>query len=335
MALITVTIPTYRRDVYLKEALESVLAQTVTDLEILVSDNANSSSTRALVQSYGDPRVTYAPLLENIGPHGNLTRCLHLGSAPYVAVLNDDDAMYPTNLEAKLALLEQHPTAGVAHSGFNYMDHAGEVIAENITWTGQPEPALFETGREFIERAMAVGNRICVSAALQRRPAVAHLGQDERDGSFSDLGLWLRTALSWDFAFVNEPLTGVRIHPESTTGGLGLYELNAGVLRTSTVLMTSAARAAKLRFIDEYTTNTRDRMTLRHLVRDRARTELKGIVADETLAMKSVSFTAQSLYRSARVEPSLWWSPWSAVLLASSVFGRRLFDFTVEMRMQP
>ena len=334
MALITVNIPTYRRDVYLKESLESVLAQTFTDLEINVSDNANTPSTRALVESYGDPRVTYAPLPENIGMYGNLTRCLHLGSAPYVTTLLDDDMMYPTALEKKVARLEENPRAGVAHSAFNYIDHAGEVTTEHLDWTGHTHLAGFETGREFIERTMALGNRVCNSSALLRRSAVGDLIHDERDGTFCDVGLWLRMAVSCDFIFIDEPLSAVRIHNQSASGDLGLYEVTDGVPNTATVRMTRAARSAKLRFLKEYDTGLRDRLALRHLVRDRARTELKGIVADETLAAKRPARTAQGLYRAMRVEPSLWWSPWSAVLLASSVFGRRLFDYTVELRMK-
>lgn len=335
MTLVTVAIPTYRRDEYLRKALESVLAQTVTDLEIVVSDNANSPTTRALVQSYRDSRVTYTSLLTNIGIHGNQTRCLHLGSAPYVAVLLDDDTMSPTNLEAKLALLEQHPTAGTAHGAFNYVDRAGEVTAHNVNWTGHSQPARFETGMEFIDRTMALGNRVCVSSALLRRTAVAGLGHDERDGGFSDLGLWLRMAVSWDWTFVNEPLTTFRVHSESASAGLGLHDLDEEVPKMSTIPMTSAARSAKLRFLAEYATTPRRRLTLRHLVRDRARTELKAIVADETLAARRPTLTARRLYRAAQVEPTLWWSPWSAVLLASSFFGRQLFDFALDLRTTP
>ena len=332
MTRITVAIPTYRRDVYLKEALESVLAQTATGFEIFVSDNANSATTRALVQSYGDSRVTYAPLPENVGLHRNLTRCLRLGSAPYVAVLLDDDTMYPTNLEAKLALLEEYPTAGLVHSAFDFIDQAGKVTREKITWTGDSHPARFEAGRQFILRTLALGNRICASSVLIRRAAVAKFHHDERDLSFSDLGIWLRMAILWDVAFINEPLIGVRIHAESASRSVGLYELSGNELRTSTFPMTSEARLAKLRFIDECATSTRDRLAFRHLVRDRARTELKEIVADETLDARRFSLTARHLYRATRVEPSLWWSPWSAVLLASSVFGRHLFDKAVDIR---
>jgi hypothetical protein len=96
--------------------------------------------------------------------------------------------------------------------------------------------------------------------------------------------------------------------------------------------MTSAARIAKFRFLDEYPTTTRDRFALRHLARDRARTDLKGIVAHQSLASRRPWLTARNLHRAARVEPSLWWSPWSAVILASSVFGRRVFDTAVDLR---
>lgn len=332
MTLITVAIPTYRRDMYLKQALDSVLGQTLTDIEIIVSDNANSAATRELVGAYRDPRISYAPLDQNIGLHRNLTRCLRLGSAPFVAVLLDDDIMYPANLQAKLDLLHQHPTAGLVHGAFNFIDRDGNVSRGNITWTGDLHPSSFETGRQFIERVMALGNRICASSALIRRPAVAKFHHEERDGSFSDLAIWLRMATTWDVAFINLPLTGFRIHDESASSEVGLYELQGDQINTSTFRMTGEARLAKLRFIDEYDTNILDRLRLRHRVRDRARTELKGIVADETLPSKKIQLTARHLFQAARVEPSLWWSPWSAVLLASSVFGRQFFDRTVDLR---
>ncbi len=102
-------------------------------------------------------------------PHGNLTRCLHLGSAGYVAVLLDDDTMYPQNLETKIALLDDYPTAGVAHAAFDYVDQASQVTVRNVNWQAAPDAAPFETGREFIERTMATGNRIATSSAVIRR----------------------------------------------------------------------------------------------------------------------------------------------------------------------
>ncbi len=325
-AAVTVAIPTYQRDHYLKEALESVLRQTLTDLEIIISDNASSPTTRRLVASYGDPRITYAPLQENIGLHGNLTRCLHLGSAPYVTLLLDDDTMYPTNLEKKVSLLEQHPTAGVAHGALDYINQEGKLYVENVRWAGR---SAFETGNEFIQLSMEAGTRVCVSSAVMRRTAVAQLCLDERDGS--DFGLWLRIASSWDFAFVDEPLSTFRVHPSADSSRLGLYEIGEDRVMATPGLVR-AERAAKLRFLDEYNAPRRERRALRRTARSCARTKLKHIIADDTLPARSPSRTARALREAARIEPSLWWSPYSALLLASSVVGRGLFDAVVQQR---
>jgi glycosyltransferase involved in cell wall biosynthesis len=330
--LITVAIPTYLRDEYLRDALESVFSQTLTDLEIIVSDNANSSTTRALVESYRDRRVTYAPLRDNIGSHGNMTRCLHLGSAPYIAVLLDDDTMYPTNLETKAALLDEYQTAGVAHSAFDYIDQAGRVTDRNITWTASPRTARLETGREFIQRSMATGNRIATSSAVVRRSAVKGLCHDRRDGGFSDLGLWLRIAVGYDIAFSNESLTTVRLHAGSISSELGLHESGGDDVSLATFPMTSASRSAKFRFIEEYDVSARERSALERLVKQGARTELTQMIAANTLGTRQFSLAARQLYRATRIEPSLLWSPWPYIILISSVLGRRVFDTAVVLR---
>jgi hypothetical protein len=257
---------------------------------------------------------------------------LHLGSAPYIAVLLDDDTMYPQNLERKIAILDEYPTAGVAHGAFDYIDRDGLVVAHAITWTGQAQPASLETGPEFIQRTMATGNRISTSAAVFRRPAAATLCHDRRDGGFSDLGLWLRLALCHDIAFSGESLTTVRLHADSVSSELGLHESSESGVGLMTFPMTSASRSAKLRFINEYRVPARERSRLKRLVRGRARGELIEMIALNTLDGRKPSVTVQQLRRAMQIEPSLLWSPWPYVLLASSVFGRRIFDIATDLR---
>ena len=95
--------------------------------------------------------------------------------------------------------------------------------------------------------------------------------------------------------------------------------------------LARAERAAKLRFLDEYDVSPRARWALKRAASDAARTKLKHIVADKTLRARDPMLTARSLREAARIEPSLWWSPWSAVLLAS-VWYKRLFDAAVARR---
>ncbi len=56
------------------------------------------------------------------------------------------------------------------------------------------------------------------------------------------------------------------------------------------------------------------------------------MLAVNTLSGRKFSLTVRQLYLAAQIEPSLWWSPWAYVILASSVFGRRVFDMAVDFR---
>jgi glycosyltransferase involved in cell wall biosynthesis len=109
---VTVSIPTYNRSGMLWEALGSVLSQSLGDIEVIVSDNASTDDTRAVVIGFGDPRIRYIRHEEQIARHENFSLCLRVGMAPYVTMLcdmapyvtmlYDDDLMLPANLERKI-----------------------------------------------------------------------------------------------------------------------------------------------------------------------------------------------------------------------------------------
>jgi len=75
--IVSVCIPTYNRAAMLKNAMDSVLAQTFGDFELIVSDNASSDGTEALVRSYRDERIRYVKQLQPV--HGHVQRALHHG----------------------------------------------------------------------------------------------------------------------------------------------------------------------------------------------------------------------------------------------------------------
>ena len=116
--LVTVAIPTRNRSDMLCRCLESVLAQTLSELEIYVSDNASTDDTKSVVESFGDARIHYLRLDDNIGLWGNLSRCLDLGEAPFITVLAADDMMLRENLERMIHFLQQHPRVGMVHYAF-------------------------------------------------------------------------------------------------------------------------------------------------------------------------------------------------------------------------
>jgi|1185.fasta_scaffold115040_2 glycosyltransferase involved in cell wall biosynthesis len=224
---VTVCIPTYNRRELLAASLQSVREQSFQDVEIIVSDNASTDDTAAFVRSLNDPRIRYDRLPENIGLFANLSRCLHLGRGRYRVVLPDDDLMLPRNLEAKVRFLDQHPSAGLVHSAFRYLNHNARPVGPTQHWSRLTRTTL-EPGESFIRRSLALGGIVCVSSVMLRSELVADERFDADDGPYADIALWLRVAARSDVGFLMEPLSGYLVHASSASSGFSLVEVTAG-----------------------------------------------------------------------------------------------------------
>ena len=124
---VSVLLTVYRRTEYLRESLESALAQTLPSFEILVVDDSNSPAIRAIIEAYPDPRVRYRPNPTNLGVATSLREALPDCRGRYVSILNDDDAWEPTFLEKLLAALEADPRRDLAFCDIWSMDETGSV----------------------------------------------------------------------------------------------------------------------------------------------------------------------------------------------------------------
>jgi glycosyltransferase involved in cell wall biosynthesis len=245
--IVTVCIPTYNRSDLLRGALQSVLWQSFRDIEVVVSDNASTDDTEAMVKSLGDPRIVYDRNPENIGLFGNMSRCLRLGSGRYRVVLPDDDLMLPGNLERKVEYLEQHPEAAMIHSGFRFLDHEGHPTGPIMNWSRLTEDTV-EPGESFIRRSIALGGLVCVSSVMLRSEHVADEKFDAEDGPYADMALWLRVATRGDVAFLPDPLSGLRVHAASASSGFQTVRVKRGNTRL-TRSHADALRQAHGRFV--------------------------------------------------------------------------------------
>jgi glycosyltransferase involved in cell wall biosynthesis len=244
---VTVCIPTYNRADLLRSSLQSVLWQSLRDIEVIVSDNASTDDTEEVVRSLGDPRVIYDRNEENIGLFANMSRCLSLGSGTYRVVLPDDDLMLPGNLERKVAFLEKHPAASMVHSGFRFLDAGGNPTGPIMNWARLAEDTL-EPGESFVRRSIALGGLVCVSSVMLRSDAVAGERFDADDGPYADMALWLRVATRGDIGFLPDPLSGLRVHQSSASSGFRTVRVQRGRHKLTTS-HADALRQAHGRFV--------------------------------------------------------------------------------------
>ena len=125
-----VGIPTHGRPAFVREAIESVLAQTFGDWRLAISeDGPGGGPVREAVEPYlGDERISYIATGEHVGAAGNMSRLLQRGDAPYVILLHDDDLWEPEVLERRVRFLEGHPGCGFVFSGHFDIDGDGRRI---------------------------------------------------------------------------------------------------------------------------------------------------------------------------------------------------------------
>ena len=108
---VSIGLPVYNGEAHLRQALDSILAQTFTDFELIISDNASSDGTQEICLEYAnrDPRIRYVRANENIGAARNFNRVLELARGTYWRWAAHDDVIQPTLLEKSVALLDTAP----------------------------------------------------------------------------------------------------------------------------------------------------------------------------------------------------------------------------------
>ena len=219
---VTVGIPTFNRaDKWLGEAIGGVLAQTVTEFELIVSDNASADNTAEFVHSFGDRRIRYSRSEHNVGNVGNYNRLLELADSEFVVLLADDDLLYPEYLEATLELMDRFDTAGLVHTASNLIDRDSKVVRCSRPLKSRA-PSQLERRDKARERLMTSHWPLSFSSVMYRREALLAAGEFRADQEpFSDLYLWLRIALDWDLGYIPRPLSALRDHSESITANIG------------------------------------------------------------------------------------------------------------------
>jgi len=146
---VSVVIPCYNTAKYLGEAIESVLAQTYSDFEIIVVDDGSTDDTPQVVRSFDDTRISYI-YQENKGLSGARNTGIHHSQGRYIAFLDADDYFLPNKLADQVAFLEGHEELGLVAGGYLRIDQDGAVIEKCAGRLGGISAQTQLTGNQFI-----------------------------------------------------------------------------------------------------------------------------------------------------------------------------------------
>jgi glycosyltransferase involved in cell wall biosynthesis len=322
---VTVTIPTYNRAHMLETVIRSVLDQTLSDIEIFISDNASTDNTGEVVSSFDDPRLHYLRNDTNIGVHANLSRGLQLGTAPFLTVLQDDDLMLPKNLERKVRVMEENPSVGMVHSAFQRIlvgADGNETTLDNVNWV-RSEVDTIESGPTVLRRLLTDRYWIPYSGVLFRRTSAGGERFESEDELADDVGFALRVVRRTEaVAYIAEPLVATRFHPEAHSAQQGVVDTGPGGF-AATLSGLRHIKRVKKRFLDNYGQEVDDVRGLRAGSRRRLRDELLRRVNKQSLPDRAPGRTLSLVREAARVEPTLLLAPRTARIVATSLAGAR------------
>ena len=212
--MISVCIPTYNRAPSLASAIASAQAQTMSDIEILVTDNHSTDATEATVReaAQADPRIRYVRQPYNVGMAANFTACIRQARGEYVKILCDDDLLEPQCV-AQLAAAFSHPGVAIAGCARRMVDEALRPLRVAGARSGE---AVID-GRTMVRELFARGNSIGEPTAVLFRRGDAARGFDARYEHAFDVEMWCYLLRRGAFAFIPEPLCTVRMHSARAT----------------------------------------------------------------------------------------------------------------------
>lgn len=226
---ISVILPTHNRAALLPRAVDSVLAQTYREFELIIVDDASTDNTQAVLEAYrDDPRVRILRCETNLGGSGARNHGIAHARGAYIAFQDSDDFWMPHKLEAQLAVLKAKPEAGLCYChALYYRAHKDD---------SHPRDCYLLPSRDFdrlsgdMSGEVLKRNPASTQMILVRRAALERAGGfDQSFRRFQDWDLVIRLAQVTEFAFVHDPLVVVY----ETPGNISSVQINDAIFRAA------------------------------------------------------------------------------------------------------
>jgi len=208
---VSILVPAYNAEAHLREALDSILAQTYRHIEVVLLDDASTDRTPEIAAEYAG-RIQYARQPKNKGIFGNVNDGIARARGDLLAVYHSDDVYLPTMVEEQVAYLKQHPEVGAVFCSDIFIDAKGREYGRlSLPREVRGEQPLdYET---VLNAVLTYKNRFLVCPTAMVRASVQHDAgayRQDRYGIAADLEMWLRIARRHPLAVLESHLIRYR-----------------------------------------------------------------------------------------------------------------------------
>ncbi len=185
--VVSVVIPLYNCAPFLREAMDSLLAQTFTDFELICINDGSTDDTEKIALSYTDLRIRYFANDSNMGLVYTLNKGIELSTGEFIARMDGDDWCYPERFGLQVDFFRQHPDARILATTIELMDENGKPI-------GYWEDERRAITPAQIRKKLPKDNCIAHPTVMARAEIFRQFRYDGRQRQAEDYDLWLRIA---------------------------------------------------------------------------------------------------------------------------------------------
>lgn len=215
---VSIGLPVYNGEKFLAETLESILAQSYTDFELIIADNCSTDATEEICRKYAafDHRIRYIRNERNLGVAPNYNLTFALASGEYFKWADYDDLLAPEFLAKSITTLERHPEAALCYPRTYLIDDAGHKLH---SYDPLPDTSSAHPAKRFGNLILAPDHYAVQASGLMRAVKVR---QTVMHGAFpsSDEVFLASMALQGSFIEMPERLMSVRVHAGQSTKGI-------------------------------------------------------------------------------------------------------------------
>lgn len=219
--LLSVIIPSYNHELYIGEAIESVLRQTYKNLELIIIDDGSADRSKEIIQSYGEERICLIEQ-ENQGAHAAINKGLALAKGEYLAILNSDDVFHTNRFEVMIKEMQKQPQYELLCSYIQVIDSKGKKLGIKKGWKNMEPWLILHPERSFTKQDDFKLNLLMWNFTSTTSNFLFTRKLYKKIGGMRNL----RFAHDWDFALraaevtecklIEKPLMNYRIHNSNT-----------------------------------------------------------------------------------------------------------------------
>lgn len=205
--LVSVLMPVYNGEAYIRETIDSILAQTFRDFEFIIVNDGSTDDTELIIDSYRDQRIRYYRNSRNKGLINTLNLGIQLSRGEYIARIDADDIADEGRLKKQLEFLLHHPDHGMCGTFYKVINEKGEVIDKVELPTSDSEANTF----------LGFGNCFCHSSIMIKASLIRELRYRDEYQVCEDYDLWYRAARKTKVSNLPVFATRYRVHGKNVS----------------------------------------------------------------------------------------------------------------------